>query len=329
MTLEEKVGQLFVTYAYGQTADTTDAGRRRAQPEGARRRERQGADREVPPRRRHLLRLVEQRGQPAADRRAVQRPAARRDHVRRSGIPLLIRTDQEHGVVTRVGPPATQLPGNMALGAGRSTTDTYDAGADQRQGAAGDRHQPGLRARRRRQRQRAEPGHRRRGRSAPTRRWCRRWSSASVAGYQGANVSATAKHFPGHGDTATDSHYGVPIINHTRAEWERIDAPPFRAAINARHRLDHDRAHRRARARPVRHAGDAVEADHHRHPARRAGLRRRGHHRRADHAGRPRRLRRRPHPGAGAEGRRRPAADARAGQARHRLQRRARRRPLR
>ena len=56
--------------------------------------------------------------------------------------------------------------------------------------------------------------------------------SASVDGYQSADVAATAKHFPGHGDTATDSHYGVPIINHTRAEWESIDAPPFRAAIN-------------------------------------------------------------------------------------------------
>ena len=55
--------------------------------------------------------------------------------------------------------------------------------------------------------------------------------SASVAGYQGANVSSTAKHFPGHGDTATDSHFGVPIINHSRSEWESIDAPPFRAAI--------------------------------------------------------------------------------------------------
>ena len=54
-----------------------------------------------------------------------------------------------------------------------------------------------------------------------------------VAGYQSANVAATAKHFPGHGDTATDSHFGVPIINHTRAQWERIDAPPFRAAIAA------------------------------------------------------------------------------------------------
>ena len=35
-------------------------------------------------------------------------------------IPLQIATDQEQGVVTRIGPPATQFPGSMALGAGRS-----------------------------------------------------------------------------------------------------------------------------------------------------------------------------------------------------------------
>ena len=35
-------------------------------------------------------------------------------------VPLMIATDQEQGVVTRIGPPATQFPGSMALGAGRS-----------------------------------------------------------------------------------------------------------------------------------------------------------------------------------------------------------------
>ena len=46
-------------------------------------------------------------------------------------------------------------------------------------------------------------------------------------------MSATAKHFPGHGDTGEDSHTSLPVIRHTRAEWEEIDAPPFRAAIDA------------------------------------------------------------------------------------------------
>jgi beta-N-acetylhexosaminidase len=55
---------------------------------------------------------------------------------------------------------------------------------------------------------------------------------AQVDGYQrDGNVSSTAKHFPGHGDTATDSHVAFPVITHTREQWEQIDAPPFKAAI--------------------------------------------------------------------------------------------------
>lgn len=58
--------------------------------------------------------------------------------------------------------------------------------------------------------------------------------SAQVHGYQDdGRISATAKHFPGHGDTATDSHTGLPVITHTRAQWDAIDAPPFKAAIAA------------------------------------------------------------------------------------------------
>jgi len=57
--------------------------------------------------------------------------------------------------------------------------------------------------------------------------------SAAVSGLQDEQVTATAKHFPGHGDTGEDSHYALPTITHTREQWERIDAPPFRAAIKA------------------------------------------------------------------------------------------------
>ena len=57
--------------------------------------------------------------------------------------------------------------------------------------------------------------------------------SAAVSGLQDEQVTAVAKHFPGHGDTGVDSHTRLPAITHTRAEWEKIDAPPFRAAIDA------------------------------------------------------------------------------------------------
>jgi beta-N-acetylhexosaminidase len=57
--------------------------------------------------------------------------------------------------------------------------------------------------------------------------------AAEVGGYQRSSVAATAKHFPGHGDTAVDSHYGFPVITHSRELWEKLDAVPFRAAVKA------------------------------------------------------------------------------------------------
>ncbi len=57
--------------------------------------------------------------------------------------------------------------------------------------------------------------------------------AAEVKGYQSSQVAATAKHFPGHGDTAVDSHFGFPVITHSREVWEALDAVPFRAAVKA------------------------------------------------------------------------------------------------
>lgn len=56
---------------------------------------------------------------------------------------------------------------------------------------------------------------------------------AFIDGLQSQHVIATAKHFPGHGDTNVDSHRGLPIIEHTLAELEKTELVPFRAAINA------------------------------------------------------------------------------------------------
>ncbi len=56
---------------------------------------------------------------------------------------------------------------------------------------------------------------------------------AAISGYRDAGVAATVKHFPGHGDTATDSHLGLPVVGRTEAEWRRYDQPTFTAAIAA------------------------------------------------------------------------------------------------
>lgn len=229
MTLEEKVGQLFVTYAYGQTADTTNPA-----DVASNQRELGVANGKELIEKYHVGGViyfawsnnVANPQQIAGLSNGLQRVATSQ----RTPIPLLISTDQEHGVVTRVGPPATQLPGNMALGAGRSARNAYDAarisGKELRAIGINQNFAPvadvNVNA------QNPVIGVRSFG-SDPS--LVSSLVSSSVDGYQDANVAATAKHFPGHGDTATDSHYGVPIINHTRAEWESVDAPPFRAAV--------------------------------------------------------------------------------------------------
>ena len=60
-----------------------------------------------------------------------------------------------------------------------------------------------------------------------------RFGVAFMQGLQGQGVLATAKHFPGHGDTNVDSHRGLPIINHSRARLEKTELVPFRRAIAA------------------------------------------------------------------------------------------------
>ena len=58
-------------------------------------------------------------------------------------------------------------------------------------------------------------------------------SAAFVRGVQEAGVAATAKHFPGHGDTDTDSHLALPVVGADRARLDSVELVPFRASIGA------------------------------------------------------------------------------------------------
>ena len=60
-----------------------------------------------------------------------------------------------------------------------------------------------------------------------------RFGAAFTEGAQKGGVMATAKHFPGHGDTAIDSHRGLPEINVARERLDTVELVPFRAAIEA------------------------------------------------------------------------------------------------
>lgn len=228
MSLEEKVGQLFVQQVYGSDATTPD--RRNLPLYGV------ASPAEVV-QKYHLGGViyfawtdsVKNPDQITALSNGLQEAALSQPS--KVDVPLQIAIDQEQGVVTRIGPPATQFPGSMALGAGRSTDDARTAaaitGEELRAMGVNTNFAPvadtnvnplnpviGTRS----------------FSSDPT--LAASMVGAQVRGYQGdGGVSASAKHFPGHGDTATDSHVAFPIITHTREQWEQIDAPPFKAAI--------------------------------------------------------------------------------------------------
>ena len=60
-----------------------------------------------------------------------------------------------------------------------------------------------------------------------------RFAAAFTEGAQEAGAIATAKHFPGHGDTAVDSHRGLPEINVSRERLNSVEFVPFQASVNA------------------------------------------------------------------------------------------------
>ncbi|MFD8196987.1 glycoside hydrolase family 3 protein [Streptomyces wuyuanensis] len=231
MSLEEKVGQLFVMRVYGHSATAPDQ-----------------ADIDANLREigvRTAAELIERYHVGgiiyfvwAHNTRDPQQIAELSNGIQRAGlaqptpIPLLISTDQEHGIVARVGKPATLVPGAMALGADGSRSDAREAAriAGTELAAMGIRQNyapvadvnvnpanPVIGVRSFGSDPQAVAG----------------LVASQVRGYQSAGIAATSKHFPGHGDTVSDSHYSLPTIHHTREEWGELDAPPFRAAIAA------------------------------------------------------------------------------------------------
>ncbi|WP_405751285.1 glycoside hydrolase family 3 protein [Streptomyces sp. NBC_01411] len=231
MSIEEKVGQLFVMRVYGHSATAPDQADIDANLKeiGVRTAAELIA-------KYHVGGIIYFSW--AHNTRDPHQIAALSNGIQRAGlaqrtpVPLLIATDQEHGIVCRVGYPAALFPGAMALGAGRSRDDVRTvgriSGAELR--AIGIRQDYSTDADVNVNPANPVIGVRSFG-SEPAA--VARLVAAEVQGYQSSQVAATAKHFPGHGDTAVDSHTGIPVITHTRAQWESIDAPPFKAAVAA------------------------------------------------------------------------------------------------
>jgi beta-N-acetylhexosaminidase len=61
-----------------------------------------------------------------------------------------------------------------------------------------------------------------------------RLGSVIIQTLQANGIAACGKHFPGHGDTSTDSHYELPLIEHPPDRIDRVELVPFRAAIEAK-----------------------------------------------------------------------------------------------
>ncbi|MBX7546692.1 glycoside hydrolase family 3 protein [Streptomyces sp. NPDC004232] len=231
MTLEEKVGQLFVMRVYGHSATAPDQADIDANLKelGVR----TAAE---------LIAMYRVGGiiyfTWAHNTRDPQQIAELSDGIQKAsldqarGLPVLVATDQEHGAVCRVGKPATLFPGAMALGAGGSRSDARTlgriSGAELRAMGINQDYSPDADV----NVNPANPiiGVRSFGADPEA---VGELVAAEVKGYQQSRVAATAKHFPGHGDTATDSHTGFPVITHSRDLWEKLDAVPFRAAIAA------------------------------------------------------------------------------------------------
>ncbi|KAK9766983.1 hypothetical protein K7432_003531 [Basidiobolus ranarum] len=146
--------------------------------------------------------------------------------------PLFISADQENGVVQRLGESGTFMPGNMALGAINCTEtarkvavatakELLALGINWNLCPSLDVNNNPL-----------NPviGVRSFGEDPVT---VGRLGCAIIEGQQATNIPTSIKHFPGHGDTATDSHLGVPVINKSIEDLENLELIPFQQAISS------------------------------------------------------------------------------------------------
>ena len=154
------------------------------------------------------------------------------DLARELGLPLLlIATDQEGGQLMAFG-DGTPLPGNMALGATRSPELAKKAGEvlGRELAAVGININYAPCADVNVNPKNPVVGVRSFGEDPAL---VGELAVAMIEGIQSQGVAATVKHFPGHGDTASDSHHGLGTVPHSRERLHAVELSPFRSALQA------------------------------------------------------------------------------------------------
>ncbi|KPB06158.1 glycoside hydrolase family 3 protein [Bacillus sp. CHD6a] len=149
--------------------------------------------------------------------------------------PLFISIDQEGGMVARITEGVTLSPGNMALGAGRDEEIAYRlgkvVGEELRMLGINMNYAPCIDV----NNNPLNPviGVRSYGESAE---FVAKMGVQAVKGLQAGDVSAVVKHFPGHGDTSVDSHLDLPVVHHDIKRLKELELVPFYEAF--KHKVD-------------------------------------------------------------------------------------------
>lgn len=150
---------------------------------------------------------------------------------RASRLPLLMAADLESGPSMRIR-GGTTFPGNMALGATGRVDDAYDVGrVIATEGRAVGFHMAFAPV--------VDVNNNPANPIINTRSFGEdpvqvgRLAAAFIRGLHDHGMLATAKHFPGHGDTGTDSHVALPVITVSRGRLDSLELVPFRVAVEA------------------------------------------------------------------------------------------------
>lgn len=147
-----------------------------------------------------------------------------------NGYPLFVTIDQENGIVTRIHDGITVFPGSMAQSAGATVEESKKVAQYTGEGlkALGVNFNLAPSVDVNNNPNNPVIGIRSFGETAEQ---VAERSNAYIEGLQKTGVVATAKHFPGHGDTNVDSHLDLPVISHSKERLEEVELYPFKEAI--------------------------------------------------------------------------------------------------